>query len=371
MKIRKLDVTNKRDVRQFIDFQFELYRDCPQWVPLLRSSSAETMNPKKHPFYEHSIADFYVVESEGQTVGRMAMLHNRNYAAFKKRNASFFGYFDVIEDQEVAYNLFDLAVEWTQKHGLTEIIGPRGVMGVDGMVLVEGFEHRASLGMTYNYPYYDTFIKKAGFSKDADYLSGYWPFSPGMSERYHQLARKVGERRNIQLKSFSSKKELKAWADRLIDTHHHAFGDLHSYYPPTDAEMEMVLDTIMQITDHRLIKLVMRDDEIIGFLFSYHDISEGLQKAKGRLFPFGWYHILRERSRTKWINVNSIGLLPEHRGSGGSTILQSSIEATAQEMGFEHAEFIQIHEENARSIIDLEKYGVDWYKRHRHYRRLL
>ena len=139
MQIHKLDTTQKRERARFVDFVFDLYRNDPLWVPPLRSDAMKILDRSKHPFYEHSDAEFFIVESDGgQTLGRMAMLENRNYNRFHNKKSAFFGYFEVVEDIEVARRLLSAAVEWAKARDLDTILGPRGVVGIDGSVLVEG-----------------------------------------------------------------------------------------------------------------------------------------------------------------------------------------------------------------------------------------
>ena len=369
MRVHQLDTNNKKDVRQFVNFPFELYRHCPQWVPPLVATAKDNLDRRKHPYYRHSSADFFVVESEGQTLGRMAMLNNRNYNDYRGSNTAFFSYFEVVKDIEVARALFDIAFAWAKANGLTEIIGPRGLIGVDGSVLVEGFEHRPALTMTYNYPYYDAFIKDAGFEKDTDYLSGYRLVKTPLSKRLYRVSERVKKRSGFWVKIFRSKKELRQWVPKISEVHHQAFSQLHSYYPPSPAEMELIIDSLFTIADPRLVKLVMQGDNIVGFLFAYHDLSAGLQKANGRLWPLGWYHLLRERHRTNWVNVSAVGLLPEYRGAGGNALLYTEIERAIHGFDFEYVDMVQINEANIDSRSDMEHIGVIWYKRHRHYRR--
>ncbi|MCB0167705.1 MAG: hypothetical protein KDI79_25995, partial [Anaerolineae bacterium] len=241
-------------------------------------------------------------------------------------------------------------------------------IGVDGSVLVEGFEHRPALAITYNYPYYDTFIKDAGFEKDTDYLSGYRTLHPLLSERFHLIADAVRKRRKFWVKTFGSKAELRQWIPQIVEVHHQAFSQLHSYYPPSPAETKLIIDSLLTIADPRLIKLVMQGEKIVGFLFAYHDLSAGLQKAKGRLWPWGWYHLLRERGQTEWVNVSAVGLLPEHRGVGANTLLYTEIEKSLCQFGFKYVDMVQINEANINSVSDMKNIGVRWYKRHRHYR---
>lgn len=369
MHIRQLNLDNPGDVAQFIRFPFALYRRCPLWVPPLLSSARETLNRRKHPFYHHSSADFFVVEDQGRTLGRIAALENRPYNAYRGSQTAFFGYFEVIDSLEVARLLLAAACDWAKARGLTEIIGPRGVIGVDGTVLVEGFEYRPALGIPYNFPYYDAFIQDSGFGQDADYLSGYRSIEPRLPDRFERIAERLRRRHKLRVKGFRRKAELQRWIPRLIELHHQAFGQLHSYYPPSEAELKLMIKTLLSIADPRLIQLVLKEEEIVGFLFAYPDLSRGLQKAAGRLWPWGWSHLLRERRRTNWLAISAVGLLPAYRGSGANILLYLALQQAARALNYDHLEMIQIEARNVNSRADMEHLGVTWIKRHRHYRR--
>lgn len=369
MQIRKLDTTQKKERARFVDFVFDLYRDCPQWVPPLRADAMNLLDKTKHPFYEHSYADFFVVEEGDRVLGRIALLENRSFNNYHKSRTAFFGYFEVVEDIEVARLLLARAVEWAKEHDLELIIGPRGLAGIDGSTLVEGFEHRPAMTIPYNYSYYDVFIKDSGFEKDTDYLSGYTPGDHQLPPRVYEIAAKVKQKRGFTIKTFASKNEIRAWIPRAMQVHREAMSGLHSFYPPTERETRAVVNTLLTIIDPSLIKLVMKGDEIAGFVIAYHDVSAGIQKARGRLFPFGWFHILRDRRKTNWANVNGLGLLPQYRGLGANAVLYTELRDTIAAHGFKHIDIVQVNESNFNSRSDMETMGVIWYKRHRHYKR--
>ena len=131
--------------------------------------------------------------------------------------------------------------------------------------------------------------------------------------------------------------------------------------------MDSIIGTLIDVADPRLIKLLLKDDQVIGFIFAYHDFSAGLQKAGGRLWPFGWYHLLRDRRRPEWVNVNGVGLHPDHQGLGGNTVLYAELRKSLSGLGFRHIEVVQVNETNFTSRSDMEAIGVRWYKRHRSY----
>ena len=372
MQVRRIDTERKRDVQQFVGFPFRLYEDCSQWVPPLVSGVKHALNRRKHPFYRHSTADFLVAEGEGQTLGRIAVMHNRNYNAYRKTHVAFFGYFEVVEDIQVARALFEAAFDWARAQGLNAITGPKGIIGSDtGGVLVEGFEHRPAMGVPYNFPYYDTFIEDSGFEKDTDYFSGYLSGDHQLPERFYRIAEKAKARSGFWVKTFSSKREIRRWMPRVLEAHQEAFSQTHTYYPPTAEEITLIFDTLVSVVDPRLVKLVMQGEKIVGFLLAYHDVSAALQKAKGHLWPLGWYAILRERKRTRWVNINGLGVLPACQGLGANTILYTELAKTVKGFGFEHLDIVQAEEGNLESLADMKAIGVKWYKTHRSYERAL
>lgn len=368
MHVRKLDTSQLRERELFVDFVFELYKDSPLWVPPLRSDALNILDREKHPFYEHSIADFFIVQEGEYVLGRMAMLDNRNFNNYHNSKTAFFGYFEVVENIEAARALLATAKKWAREHDKDCIIGPRGVVGIDGSVLVEGFEHRPALTIPYNYPYYDAFIQDSGFIKDADYLSGYSTGDLTLPDRVESVAAKVKKRGGFWIKTFESRREIREWIPKALEVHRQAMSELHSYYPPTEAETRNVINTLLTIGVPQMVKLVMKGDEIAGFILSYPDVSAGLQKAKGRLFPLGWAYVLLDRRRTKWANVNGLGLLPQYRGLGANVMLYTELAKTVREQGFEHVDIVQVNEENFNSRSDMESLGIQWYKRHRHYK---
>jgi hypothetical protein len=372
MHVRRIETDRRRDVRQFIRFPFELYKACAYWVPPLIPDMILVMNRKKHPFYQHSTAAFYVAEEAGRILGRLAVLDNRRYNEHRKQRTAVFYYFDAVEDASVSGALFNEAKRWARQRGLDRMIGPMGFLQGDGIgLLVEGFEHRPALSIAYNYPYYDTLLDKAGFKKKTDYFSGYLPGDYDLPRRFYTIAETVKTKRGFWIKSFRNKRELRAWVPRIQDVYNKAFVDNFEHCPISGEEAEAVADRLLAIANPRLIKLVMKGEEIIGFLFAFVDVSAALQRMKGRLWPLGWIGLKREFKHAKWVNFNGTGLLPGHRGVGANTVLYTEMARTVHQFGFEHADIVQIEEGNVKSMGDMKAIGVQWYKKHRVYERNL
>ena len=192
-----------------------------------------------------------------------------------------------------------------------------------------------------------------------------------LPERIHSIAERMQRRGKLRVKRFASQRELIAWAGRVGATYNKAFVNNWEYYPLTDHEIKFVVDNLMLVADHRLIKIIIHDDEVVGFLFAFPDVSAALQRARGRLFPFGIFDLLLEMRRTKWVALNGMGILSEFQGHGGNALLYSEMEKTIREFGFQHADLTQVAETAVQMRRDLENVGGRPYKNHRVYARAL
>jgi hypothetical protein len=372
MKIRQLDTENRRDIRRFVEFPFTLYENSPQWMPPLVSSVKASMNRQKYPFYKHSDADFFLAEEEDVVVGRIAVLENRHYNEYNQRKVAFFYLFDSIDDVDVTRALFDAAAEWARQRGLDMLYGPKGFLRSDAPgILIEGFEHRAALSMPYNYAYYSHLLEAAGFEKEIDYLSGYVKEGQDLEDRFYDLAEKIKARRGFWVKSFKSKRELRAWIPKIQKVNNEAFTQVWGYYPLDDDEVQMIGKQMLSVANPRLMKVVMKGDNIAGFAFVFPDISDALKKARGRLWPFGWIRVLAALKTTRRMSGNGVGLLPEYQGMGGSTLLYVEFAKTLKSSKATHCDLAQAMETNIKSLGDMNAIGAQWYKRHRVYRHAL
>lgn len=370
----KLDTKDKAAVQRFIEIPFRLYKDHPQWVPPIRSDVETMLNKDKHPFYAHSNADFFMAERDGLPVGRLAVIENRSFNRYHQTKIAQFYLFECEDDQEICDSLFTQGFEWARQRGLTQIVGPKGFGPLDGYgILIEGFEHRQLMNMmNYNYPYYVNLIENLGFEKEVDFASAFLDTEVFViPERVHRIADRVRTRGNLEVKRFKNKRELVKWAPKIGTAYNAAFVNNWEYYPLSEAEIKFVLDNILVVADHRLIKIITHDNQVVGFLFGFPDISAAMQRIKGRVFPFGIVDLLLEMRRTNWVALNGAGILPEHQGRGGNALLYSEMEKTLRDYKFRYADLTQVAETAVQMRSDLENLGGKIYKNHRVYRRNL
>jgi len=372
MKIRQLDTDNPHDVRQFINFQFDLYADCDKWSPPLVSSVKMAMNRHQHHFYTHSDAAFFVAEENGRMLARVAAVDHQRYNDYTKHNAAFFYYFDAVDNAPAVKELLDTVAAWAKARGRSVIYGPKGLLRTDATgLLIEGFEHEAALTMPYNYDYYPALLETAGFEKEVDYFTGYLDKKYHIPERMLVLAEKIKERRGFWVKTFKNKRELRPWLSEIQRVNNEAFKQVWGYYPIDEKEVWMIQKQLLAIANPRLLKLVMKGDKIAGFAFVFPNISAALRETQGRLWPFGWIKILSALKTTRQMSGNGIGLLPEYQGFGATTLLYIEFEKTLRSVNTEQCDITHVMESNVNSLGDMNMLSVNWYKRHRVYRRLL
>ena len=371
--IEKVDTDNKPQVKRFVQFYYDLYKDCPEWVPPLFVDAYLPLNRKKHPFFEHSDADFFLAVRDGKVVGRICAGENKLFNEYHKTRKAQFYFFDAIDDLEVAKALFETAFNWARQRGLDIMIGPKGLSPFDGYgILVEGFNHRQMMTMmNYNYDYYPKLVEALGFEKEVDFVSCYLPAEAfKIPERVERIAQWAMQRGNLWVKNFKSKKELVGWAQRIGRTYNKTFINNWEYYPFTQGDVDYAVQNVFMVADHRLIKLIMYGDDIVGFLFAFPDASEALQRAKGHLFPFGIVDLLLEMKRTKTVSGNGMGVLPEFQGTGGNALLYYELGKTILDIyDFKFVEMTQVAETTKQMRADLKNLNGVEYKNHRVFRK--
>lgn len=368
----QIDPQSPFHVRRFLDVPFRLYAGHPQWVPPLRMDVATLLNRRKHPFYEHSAADFFIARRDGQDVGRIAALENTRFNAYHSTHQAQFYLFDCEDDPEAAAALFERVFEWARARRLDRVVGPKGFGALDGYgLLVQGFEHRQMMTMmNYNYAYYPRLVEALGFQKEVDFISCYINADAfRLPERIHRIAGRVQQRGTLTVRRFQRKRELLKWVDRIGETYNRAFVENWEYYPLTAREIKFLVENLMLVADPRLIKIITHGDDVVGFLFAFPDVSAALQHARGRLLPFGLFDLLLDMRRTKWVAINGAGILPEFQGRGGNALLYSEMENTIREFGFQHADLTQVAETAVQMRNDLVNLGGQPYKNHRVYGR--
>jgi hypothetical protein len=372
MQTLQVELSNSRQVRQFLKLPFQIYQHIPQWVPPLASDARTMLDPRRHPFYKHSQAAFFLVYDGGsQPLGRIAVINDRNYNVFNSSQTAFFYLFECLDDPQLSQALFQAAFDWARQQGLDQMFGPKGLSPLDGLgLLVRGAEHRPAFAQPYNPPYYESLVLAAGFQPIEEIVTGYLDADRiQFPERIHRMSALVQKRRGLRIATFQKRRDLKKIIPSLKDLYNGALVGTSGVAPLTDDDVDAMANQLLWFADLRLVKIIMKDDQPVGFLLAYPDISAALQRTKGRLFPFGWLALWIERKRTKLIDVNGAGIIEKYRGLGGTAILFSEMYKSVAESRYRYADIVQIGLENDAMQRELRDLGIDFYKAHRTYQR--
>jgi hypothetical protein len=373
MKIIQISPRDRRYIRAFIHFPFDLYQHTPQWVPPLWIDMRKIFKPA-YPFYQYGDAAFLLaVDDDGKVVGRLAIANNHRYNAFHQTKTAFFYYFETIDDVQVAQNLFLHGYKWAQDQGLNHILGPKGLTVLDGFgLLVKGFEHQPAFGHPYNPPYYQSLIEHLGFTKVRDIYSGWIDRNTPVPEKILKAANLVEKRLGFTSPVLKTKAEIRSVISDIKTLYNDSLAVPSGNPPITDDEMDSMVGQLLWIADPKLVKLIYKGDKAVGFLMIYPEIGAALQRIKGRLFPLGWLQIILESKRTNWVNLNGIGIIEEYQRFGGTAVLYNEFHKSVLESDqYTYAELLQLREDNVNSLLEAANVEVNFHKTHRLYERTL
>jgi hypothetical protein len=317
------------------------------------------------------VAFLLAFDSSDQVVGRLAVIHNHSYNQFNHEKTAFFYLFECINNYKVSKALFDYAFQWATDRGLQRMVGPKGFTPLDGMgLLVKGFEHRPAFGQPYNQLYYPQLLESAGFVSDSDMVSGYLNTRTlDFPEKIKQVAERVQERRGIKVVQLRNRRDFAIIIPAFQKLYNDSLDGTSGTMPLSNTDIKTLADQLLWFADPKLIKILMKDDQLIGFLLAYPDISAAVQRNHGRLFPFGWLDIILEMKRTTWVNINGAAIVEKYRGLGGTAILFNEMYKSITGDRFEHADLVQIGTDNEKMQLELRSLGIDFYKTHRMYRK--
>lgn len=369
-------VRSRAELREFIDFPRRLYSGTPQWVPTLDLDYRD-LHYRRHPFFRHAEAEFLLARREDakgrSVVARVMMIHNDRYNQHHGTQAAHFYYTDFLEDDAVVDALFTAMARWARTRGLREIMGPL-FMGatVGGGVLIQGFEHTAAMTMMpYNHAYYRDQYERIGCRKRFDLYSLFVdPETFVLPERVERMAERVRARGRMKVLQFSRKSELKAMAYRVADLYNPTLAEHGENYPLTEAELRQLIRELLLIARPDLEKVITYDDEVVGYLLAFPDLTPALQRNDGRITPAGIVRLLRAKKRPARIILNGMGILERYQRIGGNALIYSELTRTVRnspDYDFRMAEMVQINEHTDLMLSDLRKLGAQPAKIHRVY----
>lgn len=371
MHIQQIDPANPAQIRAWLQLPFLIYKGDRLWVPPLQRGERRRFAPD-YPFYRHSEAVFLLAQdSKGKPLGRIAVMEHRLHNMHRGARDALLYLYEATDDNEVAAALFEAAANWARARGLHRLLGPKGFGTGEGHgLLVDGYQHRPALGIPYNPPYYEAQWQGiGGMTKEIDFLSALIERSKFQyPERVRRLAEKITERRGFRVPQFRNRKEIEIYAEPLMRAYNSTFSDLWAFTPVPDEELPEIIERLLTIADPRLMRLIFKDDKVIGFTFIFPDISAALQRQRGELHPLALADILIERQRTRWLNINGAGILPEYQGLGANAVLYNEIATALLNSRYDFTDLVQVQETNSKMLADIGEFiPLEPHKRHRVY----
>jgi GNAT superfamily N-acetyltransferase len=364
-------VSSKRDLDAFIKFPWKIYRGDPNWVPPLLVEQKGILDTKKNPFFLHSEIQHFLARRGRQLVGRISAIIDRNYNDFQSEKTGFFGFFESIDDKEVARALFAAAEAWVRARGMNRIMGPTNP-GTNHVLalLVEGFDSPPVLQMPYNPRYYIELFGACGLAKARDLYAYYMEDITPISDKIKRVSDLIRKRKNVTVRKLNMKKRVEE-LEVVKLAYNDAWERNWGFVPWTDEELDHLWDDLKMAADPEMIFFAYVDDELAGFSLSLPDLNQALRRINGRLFPFGLLKLLWYSRKIDMIRVLALGVRKKFQNMGLDAVLLYETYSRGTKQGFHRGEFSWILENNLPMRNALENWGARIYKTYRLFDRKL
>ncbi len=351
----------KKDMRRFVRFNWEMYKDCPYAVPDFLEDTLDSFNPKKNPAFRFCEAEYFIAERDGKMVGRVAAIINRKAnEKWKTRNVRF-GWIDFIDDINVTKALLEAVEQWGKERGMDTIVGPLGFTDMDpeGM-LTYGYDQLSTMNSIYNYPYYPEHMRKLGYEKETGWVERkvFCPKTPehlGNFLKYQKIAEMVSKRYGFRLRKFKKKSEIRkeGYIPKVLGVVNKSYAELYGYSELDDEQMETYANQYLTYLDKRYLAVVeTAEGKVIGMGISITSLSRAIQKAKAKLWPFGWYHMVKAlwfNKHPQILDMLLVGVDPEYQNKGANALIFADIIPKTIEDGYDWAETHHQLEDNFSS----------------------
>ena len=383
IKIKRVET--KRELKQFIQFYYDLYRDNDCAVPYLYSDEMATLRRDKNPSFECCEAEYFLAYKQSpntphptpKIVGRVSAIINRRANERWNRKAVRFGWFDFIDDPEVSAALIKAVEDWGQARGMTEIAGPLGFIDTDreGM-LVEGFDQLSTMYINYNFPYYQQHMEQhLAFEKDNDYVECKVKVPEVVPEKFAKLTEMVRKRYGLRVHKFTRHELVQeGYGQKVFDLLNATYKDLYGFSQLSQKQIDKLVNDYIKIADLNLVTAIMDGDQMVGFGITFPSFSRALQKTNdGRFLPFGWWHLLKilKWHKTDTVDLLLIGVLPEYRSKGANALIFDDLIRQFQAYGFEWAITGPQMESNEGVLSQWQYLESTIHRRHRCYKKEL
>ena len=330
-----IEAITKKQKKDFVKFPFSLYKKCPFWVPPLIQDELDSFDTNKNPAFENAEAVFYLAYINGEIVGRIAAIINWDEVRLQNKPKVRFGWFDVIDDVKVTEALLEKVIELGESNNLKYIEGPMGFSNLDKVgVITEGFDEIGSMITWYNYNYYSHHLEQLGYTIEKEYVENKFPFENVKLEFFEKAQEIIKKRYQVEPLNFTDTKKLMPYVDQMFDLFNASYANLSSFVAITDSQKEYFKKKYISFINPEYIKFVLdKNKQLIAFSIVMPSFSEALQKSNGKLFPFGWYYLLKARNNAKTVLFYLIGVHPDYQNKGVHAILFKENHKTFTEKG--------------------------------------
>lgn len=368
LEIKELKPT-KKNLREFTKFQIDLYDGNPYYVPPLITDDVRTLSPSANPAFEFCEEVLYMAYRDGKPVGRIAGIINHQVNKKSHEKNVRFGFIDFIDDHEVSAALLDAVQKWGKSKGMNKIIGPLAFTDLDheGM-LVEGFEELSTMATIYNYPYYPQHMERLGFKKESDWVEFLMEVPEEIPERYSRIADIVKQKFGLRVLKYTSRKRVKReYGHALFHLINEAYKDLYQYSELSESQIEYYIDLYLDLLNLDLLTLIVdRNNRLVGVGISMPSMSRALQKSKGRMFPLGWYHLLKGlKGKNDRVDLLLVAIHPDYQNKGANALLFQDLLPYYIANGYKYAESNPEMETNSKVQSQWEYFNTRQHRRRR------
>ena len=376
MPVNIVKVETKGQLKRFVRFGNELYKGNPYYVPDLYSDEMATLRKDRNAAFEFCDADYFLAYKDGKLVGRIAAILNKRANEKWGIKAARFGWVDFIDDTEVVDALFSTVENWARERGLTEVQGPLGFTDLDreGM-LIEGYDRVGTMATIYNHPYYPVHMERMGYVKDVDWVEYLLKVPDKKWEKAERVAAIVTRKFGLRVVRCKSRSELaKRFGKSLFTLVNECYSELYGYSPLSEKQIEQYIKMYLPVVDLRLISLVVdKDDNLVAMGVSIYSLAAALQKAKGKMLPLGWWHLLKALfvKPPKRLDFLLVAVKPEYQGQGAFALIFNEMLGNFMKLGIVDVESNPELENNTKMQTQWNEFEKEQHKRRRAFKKEL
>ena len=374
MPVEIREVLSRRDLKAFIYLPEKVHAGHANWVHPIFMDDWKYFDRKKNKAFGYCDTILLLAWKDGRPVGRIMGIINHRFNEHRNERTARFGYFDVFEDREAFTALLRAIEDWGRAKGMTRIVGPYGFSDQDPEgFLIEGFEHRATIATYYNFEWMPRWLEEDGYAKDCDWFVYKIDVPKEPPELYKKIYERQVRRGTFDIVEFAKRKEIKPWIRKVLGLMNETYmaGNIYGFAPLEEQEMDDLAKRYLPILDPRFVKVIAKDGEVLAFIIAMPDMTEGIRKARGRLLPFGFIHVLRAAKKTKQLDLLLGAIKEQYRGQGLDGLMGVKIILSAVEAGMKMMDTHHEMEANVKVRSEMERLGGVIYKKYRAFYKML